>query len=673
MSFPAPPQAPPVWNHTAEQILAEADQLIAANTQLYDTIAAITEPTFENVFAPFVKAENEERGPESIITFYQQVSTDKAIRDASTQAEEKLQQAGIEASSRIDVYRVWEKLNANAAFQAKLDDESKRLLKKVMTTYKRDGLSLPEAARKEVKDLKKKYSNLTLLFNKNCNEELGFLLFTRAELDGVPADVVDGFPAEGDKVKMTYKYPDVLPVLKYATSEETRKRAFLGNQNKLPANEKLLAEIIAVRAELAQKLGYETFSDYVLEERMAKTKENVLSFLGDLKGKLKSGGEAEIAELLKLKNAHLKARGLPESTHYYIWDHSYYSNLMIEQQYLIDDQKISEYFPIQSVVPKILHLYETLFNLKFIQVDENRSVWHEDVIQFSVWKLDNAEPEFVGWVYFDMHPRDGKYGHACNISIVPGYTKADGSANYPVTVVLCNFSKPTKDKPALLKHSEVNTLLHEVGHAIHDLMGKTQHSRFHGTGVSWDFVEAPSQMLEYWTWSPSELKSLSAHYVTGEPITDDLVASLIKTKHVNGGLAGLRQLHFALFDMTLHTVKSAEEATALDLDALWNDMREEISLFENGDTVSKGYGSFNHIGGGGYASGYYGYLYSEVFAADIYYTLFKADPMNVANGIRYRDTILRRGGSRDEMDNLVELLGRAPNSAAFLTEMGVAN
>ncbi|GMG38531.1 unnamed protein product [Ambrosiozyma monospora] len=344
---------------------------------------------------------------------------------------------------------------------------------------------------------------------------------------------------------------------------------------------------------------------------------------------------------------------------------------MLETEYKVDEMKIAEYFPMANTISKMLQIYETIFTLKFVEISKNDKLyntWHEEVKQFAVWKLDNQEdPEFVGYIYFDLHPRKGKYGHAANFGLSPGYTDiVTGARVYPATSLVCNFTRDKKDKPSLLKHDEVVTFFHELGHGIHDLLGKTKYSRFSGTSVSWDFVEMPSQFLEYFTWCEAQLESLSQHYQTGKPLPKELIQSLIKSKNVNGAMFNLRQLHFGLFDMSLHTSKDGN----VDIDSLWNDLREEVALVSNGGVQTKGYGSFGHMMGG-YASGYYGYMWSQVFAADIFYSKFKADPLNVKSGLEYRDKILSRGGSREEMDNLRDLLGRDPNSDAFLTELGI--
>jgi saccharolysin len=664
MSTLTPPQDPPQWLHTPTEIVERAQELIDRAQKLDDELASVT-PSIVNTLEKHAQFHNTTNGLQNQLTFYQHVSTDKEIRDASNKAEKLISDFGIESSQREDVYKSFQTL-LDSVDLAQLESETKRYLEKTVNEFKRNGLGLSVEERAKVKEIQKRLSDLSIQFSKNMGENTESILFTTEELDGVPEDTLGQFEKVDGKLKMTFKYPDLFPVLKYAKNPETRKTAFVGDQNKNSDNNVLLVEAIKLRKQLAKVLGYKTFSDYVLEERMAKNTENVKNFLEDLKTKLKPLGLKERESLLQLKKQDYESKGLTFDNDYYVWDHRYYDNMLLEKEYQIDEQKIAEFFPMDSTIAKMLSFFEQLFNLKFVEQIENKSTWHEDVKQFAVWNLDSRErPQFVGWLYFDLHPRDGKYGHAANFGIWPGYSKENGSRSYPVTALVCNFSKPTKEKPSLLKHDEVTTFFHELGHGIHDLMGKTKYSKFHGTSVSWDFVEAPSQMLEYWTWSASELKELSSHYQTGESIPEDLISQLIKTKHVNGGLFNLRQLHFGLFDITIH---SSDED--IDLTKFWNELRQETALVSNGDTISKGFQSFGHIMGG-YQAGYYGYMWSQVFAADIYYTKFQKDPMNTESGVEYRDIVLSRGGSRDEMDNLKELLGREPNNEAFSKELGL--
>jgi len=354
-------------------------------------------------------------------------------------------------------------------------------------------------------------------------------------------------------------------------------------------NAPLFKEALVLRDEAARLLGYPNHAAFRIEDKMAKTPETVDQFLGDLRERLKAGGQKEIAHLLELKKADTQERGVPFDNNYYLWDHRFYDRMMLEKEFSVDENKIAEYFPLQSTVRKMLGIFEQLFGFKFIELGpEERTrisptgkgddiVWHEDVIVFSVWNDESEGDGFVGYLYLDLHPRQGKYGHAANFNMQPGYQMPNGTRRYPATALVCNFSKPTPTKPSLLKHDEVVTLFHELGHGIHDLAGKCRYSRFHGTSTVRDFVEAPSQMLENWCWTPKQLIGLSSHYKTEQPIPDELVHKIIASKHVNDALFNLRQLHFGIFDMTVHTPESHEVIEKMDVSDAYNRLRVEIA------------------------------------------------------------------------------------------------
>lgn len=473
-------------------------------------------------------------------------------------------------------------------------------------------------------------------------------------------------------------------------------------------NVPLFKEAVLLRDEAARLLGYPNHAAFRIEEKMAKEPATVNAFLSDLRTRLAPGGQKEKSHLLELKKKDEESRGLKPDGNYYLWDHRFYDRMMVEQEYSIDETKIAEYFPLQSTVRGMLHIFEELFGLVFVELDTDERkrlsptgkaediAWHEDVIVFSVWDDSSEGDGFVGYLYLDLHPRQGKYGHAANFNLQPGYLKKDGTRRYPATALVCNFSKPTEKKPSLLKHDEVVTLFHELGHGIHDLAGRCTYSRFHGTSTVRDFVEAPSQMLENWCWTPSQLKALSNHYETGEKIPDELIEKQISTKHVNDALFNLRQLHFGIFDMTVHSPNTHEELENMDFSAIYNDLRTQIAGLDGPEALGEpryvffsnlvfqlshpltapqsnwgnGQSTFGHLIGG-YDAGYYGYLSSEVYSTDMFYSVFKKDPMNGKEGRRYRHTVLERGGSQDEMITLEQFLGRKPSSDAFYAELGL--
>ncbi|EPE25800.1 Metalloproteases (zincins), catalytic [Glarea lozoyensis ATCC 20868] len=690
-----PPQAPPLFTATATSLVKDAQALCDRTRAMLDKIAKDVTPesaTFANVVLPMAEDENTAGLEARVIGFYQAVSTNQELRDASSKAEEIMDEFNIEASMREDIFKL-----VDAAYQKgeDLDPESRRLLEKERKSYIRNGLGIPAGPKRDrFKDIKKRLSMIQIEFQKNLNEESGGIWFTPEELAGVPEDVMSGLEKgsgeNAGKVKLSFKYPDLFPTLKFATNPDTRKRVFIDNENKCNANAPLFKEAIILRDEAARLLGYKDHASFKLEDKMAKTPETVNEFLGDLRTQLAPGGKKEIEHLMEIKTEYLKSVGMEASNdgNYYLWDSRFYQRLMVEKEYSIDEQKIAEYFPLQSTVEGMLDIFQKLFGFVFIELDAEARAnisettkaddisWHEDVKIFSVWDDEGEGGGFVGYLYLDLHPRPGKYGHAANFSLQPGYLHPNGTRRYPATALVCNFSKPTATKPSLLKHDEVVTLFHELGHGIHDLAGRTKYSRFHGTSVVRDFVEAPSQMLENWCWTKEQLKNLSKHYETGEPIPDELVDLQIGAKHVNDALFNLRQLHFGIFDMTVHSPKSHAEAEGFELSKMYNDLRSQISGIKGPEALGlksdwgNGQATFGHLIGG-YDAGYYGYLSSQVYSTDMFYSVFKKDPMNQEEGRRYRHMVLEKGGSQEEMKTLEDFLGRKPSTEAFYKDLGL--
>ena len=589
--------------------------MIEKSKSIQNKIVAEVKPhdaSFEDVLLPMANDENDGGLNSHIIGFYQSVSTNQDLRNASTEAEKLMDSFSIESSVREDVYRL---VDATLKRGEKLDPESQRLLERAHKDYIRAGMGLPAGPKRDRhKEIKKRLSELSIIFSKNLNEEIGGIWWDPKELEGLPEDVLTTFEkgegANAGKVKMTFKRPDVAPTIKYAVNPETRKKAYIENENKLPQNIPIFREVILLRDEAARLLGYPNHAAFIIEDKMTKSPERVDEFLGDLRKRLTKGGASERKVLTEMKKQDLESRGLEKSFdgNYYLWDHRYYDRLMLENDYSVDQEKISQWFPLEASIRGMLTIFETLFGLIFVEITGadrsslspsgkgNDIVWHPDVQVFSVWDSEDQGSGFVGYLYLDLHPREGKYGHAANFNLQPGFIFPNGTRHYPATALVCNFSKPTPKKPSLLKHDEVTTLFHELGHGIHDLVSKTHYSRFHGTSVVRDFVEAPSQMLENWCWTPSQLKSLSQHYSTLSPeyeaawreqagkdaskpeekLPDSLIDNLIKAKHVNDALANLRQLHFGIFDMTIHEPSSHAEVESFKIGEMYNQIGYDI-------------------------------------------------------------------------------------------------
>jgi len=430
-----PPQAPPVFTATPTSILDDARRLIERSRKIQDQVASLQPEaaTFANVMLPLAHDENRMALESHILAFYQSVSTDPALRDASTEAEKLLDDFAIESVMREDVYRL---VDAVLKKNEPLDPESRRLLEKEHKEYVRNGLGLPAGPKRDrFKEIKKRLSQISIEFQRNLNEENGGIWFTREELDGVPEDVLSGLKkGEGEnegKLWLTFKYPDLFPTLKYAKNAETRKRVMIANENKCNQNVPLFKEAVVLRDEAARLLGYPNHAAFRIEDKMAKTPETVDNFLGDLRSRLTAGGLKEIEALKELKKQDLESRGEKFDGRYFLWDHRFYDRMMLEKHYQLDQQLIAEYFPLQTTIAGMLRIFEELFGLVFVEITgEDRDkvaesgkgsdiVWHEDVQVFSVWDDEGEGSGFVGYLYLDLFPREGKYGHAANFNLQP--------------------------------------------------------------------------------------------------------------------------------------------------------------------------------------------------------------------------------------------------------------
>lgn len=432
------PQSPPVFTATPDSLISDTKRIIGSSRKVQDAIAAkiaAEEATFANVVFPMARDENLMALESHIIGFYQAVSTDSKLRDASAEAEKLMDEFAIESAMREDLFNL---VAAALKKGEKLDPESQKLLEKEHKDYIRNGLGIPAGPKRDrFKEIKKRLSQIGIEFQKNLNEENGGLWFTRDELDGVPEDVLSGLKkGEGEnegKVRLTFKYPDLFPTLKYATDSETRKKVMIANENKCNQNAPLFKEAVILRDEAARLLGYPNHATFRIEDKMVKTPKTVDDFLSDLYSRLKPGGEKELVALKALKKADITSRTPTQlfDGRYYLWDHRFYDRMMLEKEFSIDHQLIAEYFPLQTTIRGMLKIFEELFGLVFVEItggerdklsptgNGNDIVWHEDVQFFSVWDDEGEGSGFVGYLYLDLFPREGKYGHAANFNLQP--------------------------------------------------------------------------------------------------------------------------------------------------------------------------------------------------------------------------------------------------------------
>lgn len=587
------------------------------------------------------------------------IHTEATVRDAAAMAQMQAGQYLVEVSARRDIYGAVKGWLDGAGRTEKLDHAQQRLLEIMLRDFRRAGLELPDDKLARLVEIRTRLAMLSTQFLQHLNENTDAIEVTEAELDGVPASLVARLKTtpSGGRI-VTTKTPDYVPFMENATSRGARRRLSVAyNSREITRNLPILEEATKLRDEAAKLLGHASHADFVTEDRMARTSERVKSFLEQLATGLTPRRAKDLERMTAI------ARDLTGDTKFQLesWDVAWALNQLRKRDLSIDTEEIRQYFPAETVVAGMFGVYETLLSVRIREV-AGADVWHESVKLYAI--DDAATGETFAQFYADLYPRDGKYGHAA-VSPV-GIPRASTSGYLaPLSVLLANFDPPAEGRPSLLSHDEVRTLFHEFGHVVHQSLTTVRFGSQAGFNVAGDFVEAPSQMLENWVFEPAVLDRMSGHWQDpSRKLPRETIARLRDARFFDAGWKYMRQLFFATFDQALHGPGGAHDVRATE-HAFYARM---LGLQPAQETCFAA--SFGHLLGG-YDAGYYGYLWAEVFAADMFTAFEKAGVLDAKTGRRYRDTILAKGRSVEAMELLEQFLGRAPNDTAFLQQLGV--
>jgi len=648
---------------TTELVAQIGTDAMAAADRLVDTAVSAMPRSWQNTIAPLEDAMALMGVAYGRSPFMARVHPDGNVRNEATVVEEHLTKWATDLVFRTDLFNAVREYSESAE-AADLPGTKARLIEHMLRDFRRAGHELSTEDQTELQRLQQRLVELQVAYSKNLDEWDDFIEVTRDDLAGLPDDYVDGLPegsAPGTR-KVGMAYPDYIPFMEQAEHRDLRKALQYKFWNRAAeANTPLLAEAVELRAQIATLFGLRTWAHHAMEEKMAKRPEAVVEFYNSVVPKLIPKRDEDIATMTKLLaddvDYHDPAIG---GTTLQSWDSGYYSTQLRKREYGIDQNEVAAYFPLEEVVAGMFEITGEVFGLEYSRIEET-GAWHPDV---SLYEIRNeGSPEPIAYFYADLFPREGKYGHAAAFPLITGRRLADGSYQKPVAAIVANFTKPTAAAPSLLKHDEALTLFHEFGHILHFCLTTVDEHRFAGFDTEWDFVEAPSQIMEHWMWQPEVLQRFARHHGTREPIPVDLVDRLVAARDLNVGLSTMRQIFLGQFDLNLHGVPGP-----IDVDQAYRDAYKLTGFaFYEGTHFGA---SFGHLMGG-YDAGYYGYLWSKVYGDDMFSVFAKQGILSPEVGRRYRDEVLAKGHSRDAIDHLRAFLGREPSTDAFLRDLGL--
>lgn len=559
---------------------------------------------------------------------------------------------------------------ATSPAAAKLSAARKQALSNAMRDFVLSGAELQGAARERYAQIQERLAALSQAFSEHVMDATdGFALYvSEADLAGVPADakVAARSAAESEGkpgYKLTLHFPSYFPVMQYGENRALREQIYTAYATRASElgqpehdNSAAMRELLALRHEESQLLGYRNFAEVSMVPKMADSPGQVTDFLRDLARRARPYAEKDLAELREFARSEL---GLAELQS---WDLPFASEKLKEARYAFSDQEVKPYFTETKVLSGLFRIIETLFEVS-IRPD-TAEVWHPTVRFFRI----ERQGALVGQFYLDPYARTGKRPGAWMDDVRGRWARPEGHTQTPVAHLVCNFTPPADGKPALLTHDEVTTLFHEFGHGLHHMLTQVNDVGVAGiSGVEWDAVELPSQFMENFCWEWDVLKHLTAHVDTGEPLPRALYDKMLAAKNFQSGLQTLRQIEFSLFDMRIHAEQGSEDR----IQQIANEVRAEVAVFAP-PVFNRFQHSFSHIFAGGYAAGYYSYKWAEVLSADAWSAFEETSALDPETGRRYREAILEAGGSRPAMESFKAFRGREPRIDALLRHQGMA-
>ena len=646
-------------NLTPEYVQQASDLAISQAKESFEKLYAIPKEqrTFDNTMLELDNIFNSVGNVANTINLMSNVHPNDAIRDKAVECDVMFSKFFNEVELDENLYRAVKDYSESAEAKS-LTGYKAKFVQETVEDFERNGFALSKEKRDHLKEINDKLSDLSIMFRKNIADVDDYLIVKETQIEGLQEEYKNARRQEDGSYKIDLSYPSYIPFMKFSNSEETRKELYtMFNNRAAKSNLEVLIKVLMLRKEMAELLGFKTYADYRVGDRMAKLPQNVWDFENNLVDRLKEKAQMDYDELLVVKRGKLGDETIDVIQP---WESGYYNNILLKEKYDLDQNLVKEYFETNNVITGLFQIAQHLFAVEFEEV-QNPSVWDKDVKMFNVKK----DGKIISRFYTDLYPRPNKFSHAACWPMIKGKNTPEGY-QMPVATLVCNFPAPTDDTPSLLSHGEVETFFHEFGHVLHNVLTTAELSTQSGTSVSRDFVEAPSQIFENWTWNYDALKLFAKNYKTGEVLPESLYDKMVAAKNVGSGLSNTQQVFYGMIDFTLHDKYDPTSATTTT--EVVTKLQNSITLYPHLEGTHM-QAAFGHLMG--YAAGYYGYLWSLVYAQDMFSVFEQNGIMDVETGLRYRDIILSNGGSRDELEMVVEFLGREPNQDAYFKSIGL--
>ena len=659
-----------------EHIEPAVDAVLAANREAVEALLETDAPrSWDSFVEPLVGLEENLDRVWSPVRHMNAVANNADLRKAYNACLPKLSAYHTEIGHNVRLYEAWCELADSAQYE-KLDTAQRKAVDDTLRDFRLSGVALPAAEKKRFAAIQEELSTLQSRFEENLLDA------THAwHMDFDDAGALDGLPPSGLALaeqaaqeagakgyRITLDFPSYYGVMSHCTDRGLRERVYTAYSTRASDqgphagrwdNSAVMHDILRLRREAAQLLGFSSYAEESLATKMAESPQQVLDFLNDLARRARPSAEHELAELREFAAKEL---GLEELQ---AWDMAYASERLSEHRFALEQEQLKPYFPVDKVLEGLFGLTERLFDVR-IASGPAVETWHKDV---RFYEIRDPDGSLRAQFYLDLYARQHKRGGAWMDECVTRRRHA-GRLQYPIAFLTCNSTPPLGEQPALFTHDEVITLFHEFGHGLHHMLTRIDYPSVAGiNGVEWDAVELPSQFMENWCWTRETLDTFARHYESGETLPDAMLDSLLSSRDFQAGMQMLRQIEFSVFDMRLH--QEYDPALPTNIRALLDDVRTAVAVVKP-PAFNRFQHSFTHIFGGGYAAGYYSYKWAEVLSADAFARFEEEGLFNAETGRAFLHSILERGGSQPAAELFREFRGREPSVDALLRHHGIA-